>query len=180
MRRRLTLHELFRLGLPLCGWVSLTLFVFAVSGLPIPLPLAKDLSRPFPCMFDACGCRSAEQCWRSCCCHIARERLAWAKAHQVRPPAVVVAAAKREARLQSPGGRACCQSAGENAALSLVAALRCRGAHEYVAGVPICLPPPPVAWRPMLSFVEHAHVASLPTPSWVESPPAPPPRSAHC
>ena len=37
---------------------------------------------------------SAEQCWRSCCCHTLAERFAWAREHNVRPPEYAIAAAK--------------------------------------------------------------------------------------
>lgn len=43
----------------------------------------KDRSVPFPCMDKPCGCRSAEQCFSSCCCSSKAERIAWAKEHQV-------------------------------------------------------------------------------------------------
>lgn len=43
----------------------------------------KDRSVPFPCMDKPCGCRSAEQCYKSCCCSSKAERIAWAKEHQV-------------------------------------------------------------------------------------------------
>jgi hypothetical protein len=69
--------------------VGLALLSFTVSGLGIPLPAVsvKDHNVPFPCQDHACGCTSAEQCWRNCCCFTATERWAWAKAHHVEPPA---------------------------------------------------------------------------------------------
>jgi hypothetical protein len=44
---------------------------------------AKDRSVPFPCMDKPCGCRSAEQCFKSCCCSSKAERILWAKEHQL-------------------------------------------------------------------------------------------------
>lgn len=74
---------------------------FAVaSGLPIPVPVAtlrKDLSKPFPCMNRPCGCQNADQCWHECCCFTMREKLAWAEANGIEPPAFVREAAAREA-----------------------------------------------------------------------------------
>jgi hypothetical protein len=94
-------------------------FVVA-SGLPLPVSAAgpkKDFSKPFPCMYLACGCMNADQCWHSCCCFTMREKLAWAKAHDVEPPAFVVEAAAEEEReeaehaahhLTRPGEKHCC------------------------------------------------------------------------
>lgn len=46
----------------------------------------KDHSQPYPCQNSACGCKSAMQCWTSCCCNSPAQRLAWAKKHRVTPP----------------------------------------------------------------------------------------------
>ncbi len=69
----------------------------------LPLPAVpgsggkKDLSRPFPCQHRVCGCRSADQCWKSCCCFTNAQKVAWAEAHRVEPPPFVVVAAGQEA-----------------------------------------------------------------------------------
>lgn len=55
-------------------------------GLPVPVRVKKDKSRPFPCMDRACGCRKADDCWKSCCCHSKTERIAWAKRNGVEIP----------------------------------------------------------------------------------------------
>jgi hypothetical protein len=41
-----------------------------LSNLPIQISVGhrKDTSKPFPCQHRACGCMSAEQCAKSCCC----------------------------------------------------------------------------------------------------------------
>lgn len=51
-----------------------------VGSLPLQLSIApaKDLSKPFPCQTRACGCRSAEQCAKKCCCFTAAQKQAWA------------------------------------------------------------------------------------------------------
>jgi len=69
--------------------VGLALLSFCVSGIGFPLPATPimDPSIPFPCQDHACGCRSAEQCWRHCCCFTVAERWDWAKAHHIEPPA---------------------------------------------------------------------------------------------
>jgi hypothetical protein len=66
--------------------IALLAYCVTALGLSVPLPTEKDHSRPYPCMGHACGCRSAEQCWRHCCCFSPEEKLAWAEAHGVSPP----------------------------------------------------------------------------------------------
>ena len=74
-----------------------------------PLPLAplprnsseKDSSEPFPCQNRPCGCRSAEQCWKKCCCFDDNQKIAWAKANNVRVPEFVLAAAEKEKERES-------------------------------------------------------------------------------
>ena len=56
----------------------------------------KDLSQPFPCQNRPCGCRSAEQCWKKCCCFTNSQKVAWAKANGVSLPDYVMAAAEKE------------------------------------------------------------------------------------
>jgi hypothetical protein len=73
------------------GLLLSTQFIAAI-GFPIPAAepgAVKDLSKPFPCQSRACGCHNAEQCWRGCCCFSRDEKLAWADAHGVEPPAYV-------------------------------------------------------------------------------------------
>jgi hypothetical protein len=41
----------------------------------------------FPCESCGCGCASALACWTNCCCYTPAERMAWAAAHGVEPPA---------------------------------------------------------------------------------------------
>jgi hypothetical protein len=68
----------------------------------IPLPISttslpeKDQSEPFPCQNRPCGCQSAEQCWKQCCCFTNAEKLVWAQENGVTPPQFVVEAAKAE------------------------------------------------------------------------------------
>ncbi|HWG42723.1 MAG TPA: hypothetical protein VN688_08050 [Gemmataceae bacterium] len=62
-------------------------YLIATLGLPLPASIHKDASQPFPCQDHPCGCQTAEQCWRNCCCFTPEERWAWARAHHVEPPA---------------------------------------------------------------------------------------------
>jgi hypothetical protein len=91
-------------------------FVGGVVGVPLPkLRLAKDRSKPFPCQDHRCGCASAEQCWRSCCCFTNLQKVAWAAEHGVQPPEYVYLAAAREQAETRQAG--CCRhgtNAGHN------------------------------------------------------------------
>ncbi|HEY4234061.1 MAG TPA: hypothetical protein VGM76_11580 [Lacipirellulaceae bacterium] len=73
------------------------MYVVTAAGVPLPAGnLSKKTGELFPCMDCPCGCNSAEQCWRSCCCHTLAERMDWAHDHGVRPPAYAIDEARRE------------------------------------------------------------------------------------
>src|SRR4051794_38985492 len=74
----------------------LVAYVITAAGVPLPAGnFAQKSGEFFPCSECACGCASAEQCWRSCCCHSMAERMAWARVHGVRPPEFAIAEARR-------------------------------------------------------------------------------------
>ena len=80
------------------GIILVILYGTVVSGLP--LPLAKGVSGKwvrFPCENSSCGCASAVQCWKSCCCNTLEEKIAWAKANGVPVPEHVVSRAETAA-----------------------------------------------------------------------------------
>ncbi len=71
-----------------------------VTGIPLPTmseksASGKSLAEPFPCQNSPCGCNTAAKCWDKCCCHSDKEKLAWAKHHDVIPPAFLVARVAR-------------------------------------------------------------------------------------
>lgn len=80
--------------------------LLSVCAMLLPFPIAplpsdssqKDQSQPFPCQNRPCGCRSAEQCWKKCCCFNNKQKIAWAKANNVVVPDYVLAAAEKEIR----------------------------------------------------------------------------------
>jgi hypothetical protein len=104
--------------------VLLGAFVVTAAGIPLPLiPLAaksNKANRAFMCANSSCGCVTAEQCWRACCCHTLGERLAWARANGVRPPDFAIATARaaghdlswlngpRQAQVRLIGRSDCC------------------------------------------------------------------------
>jgi len=69
---------------PVALLLAATLTV-AATGLPIPT-IKSDIGQRYPCENSTCGCRTAEQCWKSCCCHTDEEKLAWARRNGVQPP----------------------------------------------------------------------------------------------
>lgn len=71
-----------------------------------PKAAGKDLSRPFPCQDRPCGCRSAAQCWKRCCCFTNRQKVAWARRHSVILPEFVRRASDRETIADRASG--CC------------------------------------------------------------------------
>lgn len=111
---------------PIC-WAVVAMMVCA--ALPLPTSLFSEGSSsdgatgrgastgfkkeptPFPCQHRPCGCRTAEQCWRRCCCFSNTEKLAWAKRHHVTPPSYVEEAAARESQVTRTPPKACCGAA---------------------------------------------------------------------
>src|SRR4051812_1081402 len=84
-----------RLGFPIVGTLAALMYLCVAVGVPFPIPgISKDVSQSFPCMHSQCGCRNAEQCWRSCCCHTLAERFEWARQNGVRPPVLAIEQAK--------------------------------------------------------------------------------------
>ncbi|QDU98833.1 hypothetical protein Pla8534_67440 [Lignipirellula cremea] len=89
------------------------LLILSICASFIPLPAGypaiegKDRSAPFPCQDRPCGCGSAEQCWRKCCCFSHAQKLAWAKSHGVTPPDFVVQAAAAESRTRDDAAMLC-------------------------------------------------------------------------
>jgi hypothetical protein len=65
-------------------------------GIPIVELARKGGDRAFPCQDQACGCATAEACWRGCCCSSPSQRLAWAEAHGVQPPEELLEQVRRQ------------------------------------------------------------------------------------
>jgi hypothetical protein len=141
-RIRFSRSAVNRRGWRICGWLSVALYLAVAIGFSFPLPqptlatVQKDRSQPFPCMDSPCGCRSAEQCWRHCCCHSLAERLAWARQNQVQPPDDVLAEANAEGiDWQSPAEHDCCagdEAASEGGTAPGVKAICCACTHPHM------------------------------------------------
>lgn len=98
-------------------WARRLISLFVLIGilgsfvpLPTSLSVSKDLSKPFPCQQRACGCRSADQCWKRCCCFTNSQKVAWAKSEQVALPEFVVAAARIEEQTATHQENDCCHA----------------------------------------------------------------------
>lgn len=97
--------------------VSLAVLIGVCASM-FPLPIGwqsrteKDRSTPFPCQNRPCGCQSAEQCWKKCCCFTNTQKLAWAAANRVTAPSYVSVAAAKERSNQSCQNAQCCAKHG--------------------------------------------------------------------
>jgi hypothetical protein len=90
--------------------ISLANYLALLVGLPLPLPVIKDGSQPFPCQHHRCGCKSADQCWRGCCCFTPAQKLAWARENGITPPpALLLAEGTHHSDHDEQG---CCEASG--------------------------------------------------------------------
>lgn len=133
--------------------------------------VSKESSEPFPCQHSACGCRTAEQCRKNCCCHTKQEKIAWALARGIDPnrvailtpeesqryvarkPAVCCQKAKKaccskKAKAPQTTERSCCQKQTPPAGVSFVVGIhaqKCRGTGvDWIQSGFVALPPAPV------------------------------------
>lgn len=102
-------------------------YLIATLGLPLPATVHKDASQSFPCQDHPCGCQTAEQCWRNCCCFTPEERWAWARAHNVQPPAYAEkpvekpvahgwnTVKRRDRGPEATAAKSCCRAKAEHA-----------------------------------------------------------------
>lgn len=109
------------------GALLLAVYVLVAAGVPLPTGGDATNGELYPCASSGCGCKSAESCWRSCCCHTLAERLQWAAKHGVKPPEFALVAAKAaglnvsgerlapkvvraQLALTQPAAKSCCKS----------------------------------------------------------------------
>ena len=194
-------------------WLALLGYALVASGLPLPLGTTtpanpssaagkrlavKDRSQPFPCMDKSCGCATAEQCFRQCCCNTPAETLAWARAHKI-DPAVIAALQQRVAAPPTQGScfssaRSCCSAAAPvekehdepvvpkrdgPRSVVLRAMLACSGiAAQWVSGGAALPPPPAVAVTLATLVSDSIALADDEFSGDRAAPDAPPPRVA--
>ena len=192
MLRLRTLRRLRSASRLATAWLLVATYAATALGIPIPLPSTIEIGgMPFPCQAHRCGCNTAEQCWKSCCCHTNSEKLAWAAAHDVTPPAYVIVAAARESATPT-GSRGCCShkassssnstgpTADSKPSIVWVSALdagRCGGAVPVWNNVPISLSPASplstLAFEPCIRSLTEFVATDPLVPSF--APPDPPP-----
>ncbi len=166
-------------------------YLLTLAGVPIQLSTTGHDSRPFPCQGHRCACQSADACWSHCCCFTLRERLAWAKAHHVAPPADEVAGQQDDHDHSSSA--TCCQKhdidhdrpsaacghLSDRTSSPGVRALKCHGISTLWvtsgAVVPVELPP---SWAFDWVVVGRVSAARLDLPTVVFDPAVPPPRDS--
>lgn len=174
----------------ICLLTALLVLAGAI-GIPLPQHVAKDTSRPFPCMHHACGCSTADSCWEGCCCLTDEQKLAWAHEHGVCPPEALVQAVAKETGGTARGAhKACCHSTGcdddseQDGSLSLhvvrlESVRKCQGLTSLWLLLSQALPPaePADPAEPLLiAWVLPAAAAQLHSPAF--DPATPPPRAA--
>jgi hypothetical protein len=184
--------------------VGLILLVsICASFFPLPAgsrPVGgKDRSAPYPCRDRPCGCRSADQCWKRCCCFSNSQKLAWAKANGVVAPDYVTLAASGEretkdcqtggcsshrrpkSRTDRPENSPHDSSESDDSAPVYVLAImahHCQGTGLFWNSLPCAvIPTSAVLVRPVREGAWETTPAPKP-PDCSEAPPEPPPRAA--
>ena len=123
--------------------VGLALLVsFCAMAVPLPMSVptksssGKDESEPFPCQNRPCGCRTAEQCWKKCCCFTNSQKIAWAKANNVKVPEFVLTAAGIEAAsVSAPRSGTCLLETAESNSELKSATSCCSKSDDVAAAV---------------------------------------------
>jgi hypothetical protein len=167
--------------------------LFSATGLPLPAaPVVKDLSQPFPCMNNPCGCASAEACWSGCCCTTLAERIAWAREHGVQPPDYVRDQVERfEEDGCDPNAPDCphCKKRHHRPTAAAkphclrwvlgIAARRCRGEGPmaFFADTPSLVPAGPILIDVSRPCIARITLSSERQSTVTHPPPSPPPRS---
>jgi hypothetical protein len=73
--------------------------------------VSKESSEPFPCQHRSCGCRTAEQCRKSCCCHTKESKIAWALERGIDPSRVAILTPEEVSHYAAHKPAACCHTA---------------------------------------------------------------------
>ncbi|MBS0209858.1 MAG: hypothetical protein JSS27_12995 [Planctomycetes bacterium] len=181
-------------------WLVLAAFGAAAVGLPMPSLVLNPTGEAYPCAAHGCGCHSAENCWRNCCCHTPAQRLAWAKRNNVIVPpewlpAPIVAAVSMPASAKQSccQQRSSCEQRGAQTSspeaqpassetlvwYSAIAARQCQGQGNLWAVVGASLPPPiQISWAAEWPLVAQAATLYQVASGEPAQPPIPPPRRA--
>lgn len=158
----------------------------------------KDNPTPFPCQYRPCGCRTAEQCRKKCCCFSAGQKLARAKRYGVKATDVVEVTTTLGPRLATPR-KTCCSAnrvASSNTGNPLLSAKtssaarqkttkivlgiiaqECHGHAQTLLGQLVFLIPPEISLESFFeSTGERFILSGLRFVESTAEPPVPPPR----
>lgn len=89
------------------------------AQLPISLPTLlpihpNELSQAYPCQNRPCGCRSAEQCRKKCCCFTSSQKQDWASRKDV-PNEIATASVAEIKTSPATTRRTCCPTSANSA-----------------------------------------------------------------
>jgi len=129
---------------------------------PVPMDIRRSVSHtvehlgdtgkedtiPFPCQSKSCGCRSARQCLKTCCCHSLQYRTAWFRRYA--PEVLTEWLSAESGTPQKPLQRACCEKRSATAGIprrsepakafaSWNANSECQGLGGHLVTVPLML-----------------------------------------
>ncbi len=148
--------------------VSLLMLVsygLANVGYPVWEPVVGKGSVAFPCQFSACGCRTAEQCRKGCCCHTKQQKIARAVDRGIDPERVAVLTTEEKAAVKP----SCCSQGSGKGQLRFVLAVearKCTGAGiEWIQAGFVAVPPRPVEFviaPPQVAAVDEVWTSYLP------------------
>jgi hypothetical protein len=129
--------------------VAVVAYCASAVGIAIPLPAAspKVATEPFPCQHHRCGCQTADQCRRQCCCFSAEQKLAWARARGLLDREVT-----GDAPAASPQGKGCCQQGCRHREptrpascsepwVDIISSAKCQGLATLWITLGVALPP---------------------------------------
>lgn len=138
--------------------VALMCHLFTALGFPVPAATHKN-GAPFPCQDHPCGCPTAEQCWAGdCCCFTLEEKLAWAEARGVEPPAHVRPMVEVRKPTPTPKRKkSCCDQDGPHDAPT----------PAKIAATPSCCASALRPAKPSCCSAEIKHRANLDCPTYV-------------
>jgi hypothetical protein len=176
------------------AWLALLGQLIAVVGLPLPPASAKDVSSPFPCQQRACGCMTASDCWKSCCCFTAAQRVQWAREHDAEVPAELVEDVEEECascvtpeeedsescctKQTIPPGKPKAAAAKHGGWLLVIQARRCGGGPaEEANSAPTVSPVAPLVWRFEWTRIDSLPLISVSAENISYVPTVPPPRA---
>lgn len=183
-----------------CACLALAGYLAAAIGFPLPNLSHKDHSQPFPCQDHPCGCQSAEECWRHCCCFTPAEHFTWAAEHHIKPPAYAARPDACQTDCVATGASCCNKHTDSNSCCSAhstrpaqasptkpsarktwvlgIASLGCHGLATSWISIGAVLPSPlSPGWGetlPLTGWVSQRNTSARPL---IYPPPDPPPRS---